>query len=158
MIAVCRGGRPGYVDLSGVEVIPAGCRIAGEIRGNFVRPSGKYVGAICGGHEALFDPSGKMILPPKYERVIPKEIFATVSDGDRWGVVGLPDGSIIIPLVYDSISPAFNEKMYSIARYGGTKALSYISTENFLNYQKNRQPFCQNTTQYYVDVSLGVLR
>ncbi len=104
----------------------AGCRISGEIRGNFIRPRGRYVGAICGGHEALFDLSGKMILPPKYERVIPKESFAAVSDGDKWGVVGLPGGSIIIPLVYDSISPAFDEEGYSIARSGDDSFVIHI--------------------------------
>ncbi len=119
-----------YLGINGDRVViidgAKGCRIAGEIRGSLIRPSGRYVGAICGGYEALFDPSGKMILPPKYERVIPKEIFATVSDGDRWGVVGLSGGSIIIPLVYDSISPAFDEEMYSIARSGGDSFVIHI--------------------------------
>lgn len=67
-----------------------------------------------------------MILPPKYERVIPKESFAAVSDGDKWGVVELPGGSIIIPLVYDSISPAFDEKGYSIARSGDDSFVIHI--------------------------------
>ena len=134
-------GTPGvYLGVCGdrTDIIDCG-RVVGHIKGFYrVHPTDRYISAECGGEnipysgraarggkEALFDLSGKMILPPRYESVRPQGDFAGVRDGGKWGVVGLPGGNLIVPLIYDAIG-MFDEEGYAIARYDDDSFVIHI--------------------------------
>ncbi len=93
-----------------------GCRVISEISGyDSPRPRGNYIAAVRDGKTALFDLSGKMVLPPEYDVVRPQGRVACVRDGGKWGAVGLPGGNLIVPLIYDSIGE-LDDDGYAIAR------------------------------------------
>lgn len=93
-----------------------GCRVISEISGySGFRSIGNYIAAVRDGKWALFDLSGKMVLPPEYEVVVPQGKIARVRDGGKWGAVGLPGGNLIVPLIYDSIG-MLDDDGYAIAR------------------------------------------
>ena len=69
---------------------------------------------------------GQDVVLPTYEDVQPwTEHSVRVKDKDRWGVIGLPDGNIVIPICYDSIGK-LEDGRAKVTRVGVTNIVDAV--------------------------------
>ena len=75
---------------------------------------------------SLITPEGDVLLPERYDRIIPqKEGFLIVGSQKKWGLIQ-PDGKEIVPIVWDSIAvredgfiQVWNDKLTGLYDFGG---------------------------------------
>ncbi len=87
--------------------------------------SGEYILARVGGKMDVFDKGGRRVEPlcGRYHDIVPHGDVARVCVDERWGVVSLPDGEVIVPTEYETVAPLDDELYSIVAGVGGSFVL-----------------------------------
>lgn len=110
-VLVTRGDKMGFTDLQGREVIPTTLRYAGSFSEGCAPV---VVEADSGRWGCTFiDTMGRILFPPTFDNLQPFTCgYALVCREGKWGVMD-HQGNIVLPIVYDQVSTAFDTLLFA---------------------------------------------